>query len=70
MQAEKSYAEDQLGQQQTAVDYQKDDDKRCGVFWERHISKIITGLLDLRQWVEEEKKNASNRFWSNFLSSF
>ena len=69
MQAEKSYAEDQLGQQQTAVDYQRMI-SGAESFGRDTYQRLLQGYLDLRQWVEEEKKNASNRFWSNFLSSF
>jgi hypothetical protein len=66
MQAEKSYAEDQLGQQQTAVD---DLRRELGAesFGRDTYQRLLQGFLDLQQYVNEEKKNASNRFWSGFL---
>tara|TARA_E500000331_G_C16962141_1_gene585436 strand:- start:70 stop:612 length:543 start_codon:yes stop_codon:yes gene_type:complete len=69
MQAEKSYAEDQLGQQQSVVDYFR---MIMGAesFGQDTYQRLLQGYKDLAQYVEEEKKNASNRFWSQFLGSF
>jgi hypothetical protein len=67
-QAEKSYAEDQLGQQQTAIDSFRTQ-MGSESFARDTYQRLLQGYQDLRQYVEEEKKNASTRFWASFLGS-
>lgn len=67
-QAEKSQAEQILGEKQSATD-RFTMDRNVESFGRNTWQRLQQGYKDLAQYVEEEKKNASARFWSAFLGS-